>query len=38
VTQWGWAPVGGARGDAAGFTPNNLVMTIQLGSVSVTTE
>ena len=33
--QWGWAPVGGARDD--GLTPNNLVATTSVGTVTVTT-
>ena len=37
VFQWGWAPVGGARGVDAGLTPNNLVLKIELGTVSVAT-
>ena len=35
--QWGWAPVGGARQDDAGLTPNDLVFSVQIGTVSVTT-
>lgn len=35
--QWGWNPVGGARGTDAGLTPNNLVLQIQIGTVVVTT-
>jgi hypothetical protein len=35
--QWGWNPVGGARGIDAGLTPNNLVMSIQIGTVTVVT-
>lgn len=37
VIQWGWAPVGGARANDAGLTPNNLVLGIQLGTVTVST-
>jgi hypothetical protein len=37
IIQWGWAPVGGSRADDAGLTPNNLVLGITLGSVTVTT-
>lgn len=36
-TQWGWNPVGGARGYDAGLTPNDLVAEGQVGSVTVTT-
>lgn len=34
--QWGWAPVGGSRSDDASLTPNNLVSTTSVGSVTVT--
>lgn len=37
VFQWGWAPVGGSRANDAGLTPNNLVLTVELGTVTVTT-
>ena len=37
IFQWGWYPVGGARANDDGLTPNNLVLTIELGTVSVTT-
>lgn len=37
IFQWGWAPVGGARADDAGLTPNNLVLGITLGTVTVVT-
>jgi hypothetical protein len=37
IIQWGWAPVGGSRADDAGLTPNNLVLGITLGTVTVTT-
>jgi hypothetical protein len=35
IFQWGWAPVGGASANDAGLTPNNLVLQIQLGTVTV---
>ena len=35
--QWGWNPVGGARGIDDGLTPNNLVLRIQIGTVTVVT-
>jgi hypothetical protein len=35
--QWGWNPVGGARAYDASLTPNNLVMTVSLGTVAVVT-
>jgi hypothetical protein len=37
VIQWGWAPVGGARADDAGLTPNDLVARGQVGTVTVIT-
>jgi len=37
VFQWGWNPVGGSRDNDAGLTPNNLAMSIQLGTVTVVT-
>ena len=38
VIQWGWNPVGGARANDAGLTPNNLVLSISLGTVTVVTS
>jgi len=35
VIQWGWNPVGGARGSDAGLTPNYLVLGIQTGTVTI---
>ena len=35
VFQWGWAPVGGSSANDAGLTPNNLALTISLGTVVV---
>jgi len=35
IIQWGWAPVGGARAYDTGITPNNLVLGITLGTVTV---
>ena len=37
IFQWGWYPVGGASGFDAELTPNNLVLVIELGTVTVTT-
>ena len=37
VIQWGWAPVGGASGPDAGLTPNYLVSTAQVGTVTIAT-
>lgn len=33
--QWGWYPVGGARGIDSGTTPNNLVAKTAIGTVTV---
>lgn len=35
VIQWGWNPVGGARGPDAGLTPNDLVQQVIVGTVTV---
>jgi hypothetical protein len=35
--QWGWNPVGGASGIDDGLTPNNLVLQVQIGTVTVVT-
>ena len=35
--QWGWNPVGGSRLNDAGLTPNNLVLTVNLGTITVAT-
>ncbi len=37
IIQWGWAPVGGSRANDAGLTPNNLVLGLTLGTVTVAT-
>jgi len=37
IFQWGWAPVGGASFFDAGMTPNNLVLGVQIGTVTVAT-
>ena len=37
IFQWGWNPVGGSRSSDAGLTPNNLVLTVGLGTVTVST-
>lgn len=37
VIQWGWNPVGGARGFDTALTPNYLVLQAQVGTVTVTT-
>lgn len=33
--QWGWAPVGGASFQDAGVTPNYLVATAEVGTVTI---
>ena len=33
--QWGWNPVGGSSGVDAGLTPNNLALTVSIGTVTV---
>ena len=35
IFQWGWYPVGGSRANDDGLTPNNLVLAVELGTVSV---
>jgi hypothetical protein len=35
VFQWGWNPIGGARANDNGLTPNDLVATASLNSVTV---
>ena len=37
MIQWGWNPVGGASANDAGLTPNNLVLLVQIGTVTVVT-
>lgn len=37
IFQWGWYPVGGSRANDDGLTPNNLVLTVELGTVSIVT-
>ena len=37
IFQWGYNPVGGASGFDTFLTPNNLVIAIELGTVTVTT-
>lgn len=38
VFQWGWNPVGGASSFDTGLTPNDLIATGQVGTVTVTTS
>ena len=37
VFQWGWNPVGGASSFDTALTPNNLVLAVELGTVTVVT-
>jgi hypothetical protein len=37
IFQWGWNPVGGSSFFDATLTPNNLVLTVELGTVTVVT-
>ena len=37
IIQWGYAPVGGSRANDVGLTPNNLALSIQIGTVTVVT-
>jgi len=34
--QWGWAPVGGSRFDDTGLTPNDLILSVEVGTVTIT--
>jgi hypothetical protein len=38
IFQWGWNPVGGARFFDTDLTPNNLIASVQLGTVTVITN
>ena len=35
IIQWGWNPVGGSRQFDAALTPNNLALTISIGTVTI---
>lgn len=37
IFQWGWNPVGGSSFFDAVLTPNNLVLAVELGTVTATT-
>jgi len=37
IFQWGWNPVGGSQGVDAVLTPNNLVLAVEIGTVTVAT-
>ena len=36
IIQWGWAPIGGARANDNGLTPNDLIGQGQIGTLTVT--
>lgn len=38
VIQWGWNPVGGSSQNDAGLTPNDLVINVEIGTVTVITS
>jgi hypothetical protein len=38
IVQWGWNPVGGGGGVLDGLTPNDLIATGQIGTVTVITS
>jgi hypothetical protein len=38
IFQWGWAPIGGSRGFDDPLTPNYLVATTYVGTVTITTS
>jgi len=35
IIQWGWNPVGGSKEFDAALTPNNLALTISIGTVTI---
>jgi hypothetical protein len=35
IFQWGFNPVGGARGFDTGLTPNDLIIQVELGTVTI---
>ena len=35
IIQWGWAPIGGARANDDGLTPNNLVAVTTVANVTI---
>ena len=37
IIQWGWYPVGGARSNDTGLTPNDLICITQVGTVTIST-
>jgi len=37
IFQWGWNPIGGAQANDAGLTPNYLVSSSEVGTVTIVT-
>jgi len=37
IIQWGWNPVGGSEFFDAALTPNNLALTVAIGTVTIVT-
>jgi hypothetical protein len=35
VFEWGWNPIGGSGSNDAGLTPNSLVLSVELGTVTI---
>ena len=35
IIQWGWNPVGGSRQFDTALTPNNLALTVSIGTVTI---
>ena len=35
IIQWGWNPVGGSQQFDAALTPNNLALTVSIGTVTI---
>jgi hypothetical protein len=35
--QWSWAPVGGSSSFDAGLTPNYLALTVEIGTITIST-
>jgi hypothetical protein len=35
IFQWGWAPIGGARANDTGLTPNDLIAVGQVGTLTI---
>jgi hypothetical protein len=37
IFQWGWNPVGGASSFDSALTPNDLMLNVQVGTVTIVT-